>query len=459
MTAFQNTNDWMFGEFVQRSGIRPVPAHNQNAGRSASKWAGYNSITTDREWRLPVWAVPFDRKTFSPHPTDKFHFPSRAVQGANKLSRPRNIVIGIVGLLAIGIVVFVNQPAPVQISSVPKTAKVEAISAKPTLVGREVCRECHAENYHLHADSGHASTFISTRDSKIAMEKFVGKTFDSGEPYGTYTYKSSDEGLVALLPEKFGDDPFPLEYAVGSGHVGVTFLSLLPDEQDGTIGIEHRVSWFSTTDQMNLTPGHVGKVPENGAEFFGDPHRGKRLHDCVFCHTTSGTIVDQKIVDLIPNVNCEKCHGPGSEHVRLARISNNPPPFSVGRDDWTTESELKLCGRCHRMPKEISPKELRKYGNLLLRFQPIGLLRSECYLESDGQFMCTTCHNPHTKSVAPSRAAHVKICVDCHLTDSSAHVACPVSPKEGCIECHMPAIELEHGIKFHDHWIRVREDE
>ena len=54
---------------------------------------------------------------------------------------------------------------------------------------------------------------------------------------------------------------------------------------------------------------------------------------------------------------------------------------------------------------------------------------------------------------------HVQNCVSCHLENSQTHVACPVSPKQGCIDCHMPEIELE-GLhtRFHDHWIRVRED-
>jgi hypothetical protein len=375
------------------------------------------------------------------------------------------MVVGIVALVAAGLllVVATREAAPTvsvrEPVAVDEAVEVELASAEPTLVGREVCGECHAENYHHHSQSGHASTFVSSRDSKIAREKFAGTTFDAGEPYGTYAYQFDEEGLLAFLPDKFGDDPFPIHYALGSGRTAVTFLSLIPDAEDGTIGIEHRVSWFNAAGQRDLTPGHEGKVPETGAEFFGDTHRGKRLHGCVFCHTTTGKVVDQKIVDLIPNVNCEKCHGPGSEHVRQARKSPNPPPFSVGRDDWNSESELKLCGTCHRMPKDVEPKELRKYPNFLIRFQPIGLLRSACYLESDpGEFKCTTCHNPHVTSKATPLAEHVQTCVNCHLENSSEHVACPVSPKEGCIECHMPAVEFERGVRFHDHWIRVREE-
>jgi hypothetical protein len=322
-------------------------------------------------------------------------------------------------------------------------------------VGKQVCKECHAENFQLHADHGHALTFAAVHDSDVGKQ-FAGKTFDAGEPYGSYTYHTDEQGyLFATLPHKFGDKPFPLQYALGSGHQGITLLTLVPDAELGTAGIEHRVSWYPAEDGLNISPGHSKKTPHADIEFFGDTARGEPLERCVYCHTTTATIANQDILDLLPGVNCEKCHGPGSEHVRQARASSTPPPYSVGRDDWDTESELQLCGDCHRMPKDVSVKELREYSQLLARFQPIGLLRSECYLESAGKLKCTTCHNPHQTIQATTNAEQVQNCVNCHLTDSETHVACPVSPTEGCIECHMPEMEQEHGLTFHDHWIRV----
>jgi predicted CXXCH cytochrome family protein len=346
---------------------------------------------------------------------------------------------------------------PVPVDSDPTTPVVVAKAAEPTYVGRHVCRECHAENHRLHGQHGHASTFASTDRPEIAS-KFVGKTFDAGDPLGTFTYEFSDEGLFAELPDKV-DVPFPLQYALGSGHNAITLLSLLGDPEQGTVGIEHRATWFPDDDQLGPTPGQKDQVPETLGQLFGQMIQGDVMHRCVYCHTTTGRIVEQEIVDLTPNVNCEKCHGPASEHVRQARITSNPPAFSVGRDDWDTESEVQLCGDCHRLPRHVSQQELRQYPDPLVRFQPVGMLRSKCYLESDGQLKCTTCHNPHTTTKAMSKADHVQNCVDCHLEDSEVHVACPISPKEGCIKCHMPSPKFDHGIRFHDHWIRIHKDQ
>ena len=196
-------------------------------------------------------------------------------------------------------------------------------SLTPTFVGRRVCGECHEENFHLHSESGHASTFVNTSNSDIA-KKFVGKTLDAGEPHGLLEYSMDEKGLRVSRVDDPNDQSFPLDFALGSGHNAVTFLSLIPDAAEGTIGIEHRVSWFAADDHFGLTPGQIGSSPTTLAPLFGNPVHDKHMHACVTCHTTSGKIIDQNIVDLIPNVNCEKCHGPGSEHVRQARLSNSP---------------------------------------------------------------------------------------------------------------------------------------
>lgn len=322
-------------------------------------------------------------------------------------------------------------------------------------VGRQVCGECHQENFSLHAAHGHAHTFAAADEPEIA-EHFAGRSYHD-EQRGTYTYHLGDEGLFVRMPEKFGEMGFPLQYALGSGHNGITLLSLLPDANNETVAFEHRASWYRHRDQLAPTPGQKQTAPETAADLFGQKHVGKVMEMCIDCHTTTAEIINHSIKNLQPNVNCEKCHGPGSEHVRQARLTDHPPPFSVGKADWDTESEIQLCGSCHRLPANVSREELRQYPDPLTRFQPIGMLRSECYLQSEGRLKCTTCHNPHTSVTATPARSYVETCIDCHRQDDESHIACPVSPTEGCIDCHMPKVELDNpGLAFHDHWIRIR---
>ena len=183
------------------------------------------------------------------------------------------------------------------------------------------------------------------------------------------------------------------------------------------------------------------------------------MEKCVYCHTTRGSIENANIKDLVEGVNCEKCHGPGSEHVRLAQNGKTPPKYSVGREDWDVESEIQLCGDCHRLPATVSRSELREYPDELTRFQPVGLLRSRCFVESEGQLRCTTCHNPHQTISSVPKSVHIANCITCHQVNNPAHTLCKVNTKDGCIDCHMPARELPGlSVSFHDHWIRVHSE-
>ncbi len=338
--------------------------------------------------------------------------------------------------------------------------RVTAAAVEPTFVGKAVCGECHQDNFQLHQNSGHAQTFHAANQDNI-VQHFAGKTADAGTPHGFYTYLSGPDGLQVFrrrtADASDGDvDDETFQYALGSGQNAITLINLDSKTDGDPVLLEHRVSWFRSHGGFGLTPGHLHHVPEEKRELFGELFEGRPLQQCVWCHTTSGEVIGDEVKDLIANVNCEKCHGPGSEHVRQARQSDTPPPYSVGKADWDFESELQLCGNCHRLPRHVDPKDIRDYIPMMLRFQPIGLVRSACYLESEGQMMCSTCHDPHAHFTSKTQQQYIDDCVGCHQPDNDHHTVCSVSTSEGCIDCHMPAMKVEQGMVFHDHWIRVR---
>ncbi len=384
----------------------------------------------------------------------------------------RLIPIASLATLTVGVLIYVNgfklnnraiadDPAAsngrldAQPASSPPVSLKPAAAKGATYVGRQQCAECHLENFEQHAMHGHASTFAEVIDTGLPAI-FDGQTFDAGKDYGIYEYSKDDQGnLTASLPGVNQPPSFPIEYVLGSGHNAQTFLTLNRPPVGITEGIEHRVSCYPNA-RIGLTVGHGEKSPSRELEKFGDITQGEITQRCVYCHTTTGTINEGRIDNLVANVNCEKCHGPGSEHVRLARSSPKPPRYSVGADTWDVESEIQLCGDCHRLPRSITKQELRDYPDTITRFQPIGMLRSKCYLESSRQMTCSTCHNPHRSVHDVSKKEHEQNCINCHDETDAAHTLCPVSPKSNCIECHMPLVAQEQGIKFHDHWIRVR---
>jgi len=320
------------------------------------------------------------------------------------------------------------------------------------------CAECHPGRADSHHQSGHADTFRASRDSEAARS-LDGKRFVDPERQMTYQYHVDDDGVLSVsVPEQLGDERFPLDYLLGSGHNAISFLSLIPDRLGDTVGIEHRITLYrdDTDWELDLTPGHTGAIADQPIELFGKVVRGDTLTSCVGCHTVTAEISGHQLVDVRPNVGCQSCHGPGGEHATAMREGTS----SVTERGYaeltrqTAEEEIALCGRCHRLPSDTptanaSPDIIRN-----VRFQPAGLIQSPCYIGSQ-DLRCSTCHDPH-EPVSRDTSHYVRRCLDCHGDSSAAH--CPVSPRDNCIGCHMPAIDVHRGIEFHDHWIRVRRD-
>lgn len=346
--------------------------------------------------------------------------------------------------------------------STPELRKLQTPAAGPAepgaqeggaaLVGAKKCAECHAEEARQHELSGHARTFALSRDSDIAR-RMCDTTHPSDGIYGPFSYACDDEGLMVGAEEKFGGRMFPLDFALGSGDHAVTFLTLLNQSGGSVAGVEHRSTWYRARNGLGITPGQQDLSPTIPAEEFGLVLEIETAERCIGCHTTQFHREGNRLLNVVGGVQCEACHGPGSEHVAAMSGTAHPRERLIQRPQSAGE-EIARCGTCHRMPEEFASERLHRYPPSLRRFQPVGLLRSRCLTESDGQLRCTTCHNPHEsiKTYSPDR--QIADCRQCH--QSGDQVRCSVNPETGCIDCHMPRNELIPGIFFRDHWIRKR---
>lgn len=377
------------------------------------------------------------------------------------MKRTRILIPAITGLcLAAVAVSFVFRPGTTPDPAVPDGSSTGSQPAESSnmasFVGHQQCADCHFEIHESHVQTPHARTLTTTASSSAA-QSLCDAVIAAGADYGTYHYQCDQEGLMAELPDTFPGRMFPLEYAFGSGEHAVTFLTLLDDHGE-TVGIEHRMSWFQTKDGVSQTPGHARLSPTRDVELFGKIIRGDDLKRCVSCHVTTGKVVGTNIHDFTPAIHCERCHGPGAEHVAAASDGSLADLSTTIRSGWSADAEIKLCGECHRTPADISSERLKRYPNSVVRFQPVGLLQSRCYLESNNTLSCTSCHNPHEGVHSRSLELQNQTCRDCHQ-DPASQTLCGSGQTNNCIDCHMPAIELVDGISFRDHWIRVRSDD
>jgi len=200
---------------------------------------------------------------------------------------------------------------------------------------------------------------------------------------------------------------------------------------------------------------------------------------CDGCHSVDYNINNKKVAEW--NVGCEKCHGPGSEHVehpvrgnilnpsRMNHIAANdtciqchsqgqpltnpiegryydwPVGYSVGanlRDFWKLEGHTLGETSFTHYADGTSHKN-RMQGN--------DFVRSVMYRRG---VTCFSCHDVHgTDNYAQLRKPADELCMDCHtplslngprtgtIEEHTHHKK--GSPGSSCVACHMPKIATE----------------
>jgi predicted CXXCH cytochrome family protein len=198
---------------------------------------------------------------------------------------------------------------------------------------------------------------------------------------------------------------------------------------------------------------------------------------CDGCHSVDYNIQTKQVAEW--NVGCERCHGPGSEHVAHPSRANTLNPAHM---DYVSANDT--CIACHSQGRSLTNPMEGKYFDWPVGYS-VGLnLRDFWKLEehplgqttfthfADGTahknrmqgndfvqsvmyrrgVTCFSCHDVHgTDNYAQLRKPADKLCLDCHgpmslngprtatLEEHTHHKK--DSAGSQCIACHMPKIE------------------
>jgi hypothetical protein len=265
-------------------------------------------------------------------------------------------------------------------------------------------------------------------------------------------YQIYREANRTLFGYERSDDPTThgkqeLDYFVGSGRVGRSYLYSL----DGYL-YQAPVSYYAQKDRWDLSPGYEldPEMPVRPIE-----------KSCLFCHAggvqhVAGTLNRYASPAFSQNgVGCERCHGPGSEHIKGLAKMVNPAELDPARRD-------SICAQCHL----LSEVRILKPGKDLYQFRPGQLLsdyasyfvyansgnqglhtishveemaQSTCKRQSGDRMSCISCHDPHYFPPPEVRVSYFREkCLACHqLTGVTAWQKQHFSQELDCIGCHM----------------------
>jgi predicted CXXCH cytochrome family protein len=325
-------------------------------------------------------------------------------------------------------------------------AQQAATSSSAHYLGSPSCQKCHAQIYEHWRKTPMANVVRDPRQSPDAIIPDL----------STNTVAKFTKDQVALVYgsiwkqryfTKIGDDYFPE-----------------PAQWD----VNHRV-W---------RPYFVANGTDWWAPFYPPDNMQRPTGPtCDGCHSVDYNIRSKQVAEW--NVGCEKCHGPGSEHVEHPSRGNILNPARMNYVQATDS-----CIQCHSQGRPLTNPIEGKYYDWPVGYR-VGLnLRDFWQLEDytlgettfihfpDGTahknrmqgndfvqsvmyrrgITCFSCHDVHgTENYAQLRKPADQLCLDCHAPLSlngprSGTIEEHTHHKKGsagssCVTCHMPKIE------------------
>jgi hypothetical protein len=318
-------------------------------------------------------------------------------------------------------------------------------------VGSQACRGCHPAIYREQQPSNHALSLRPVSDVPELRGVLPFQTLDPSVNTRLLLRLTASGALELQASNEAVRDRLQLEWAFGSGAKGITPVGRALDGQF----VEARLSWYRSIGNFEFTTGSALHDPTSVSEALGRNLNNQEIGECFGCHTTGYDAQGQAPTRDEMGIHCERCHGPGEEHVGAAsRGQGGKSIFHPGR--LGAFAQAQLCGACHgRPPLDNEFETLRSIERtpVAVRFPSQRLVLSRCFNESQDELKCTTCHNPH-RNAGGNIEQYDAACSSCHGAAKRAVSRCSVG-KRACASCHMPSRRAMRHSQFADHWIRV----
>lgn len=351
--------------------------------------------------------------------------------------------------------------------------------------GSESCIQCHERFYELWAPSWHGKA-MQPVNAGFVEEYQLPESEKINLEGKTYQMIYEDSSLV-MLEQRDNEllKKFIVEYSLGGKNV-FTFLTPLEKGKLQTIPLAYDVNrqkWFN--------------YPESAVRHFGDtgeqdealPWRDRMYAfntACYNCHVSQVSSNYNLETDSYhttwkeSGINCETCHGPSAEHVRVCleaeEKGEEPEDLKIiVTSTFSPEEHNSSCAVCHAKGSAITknyvpPEPYYDHFNLATLEDPdfypdgrdlgenytmTGWEMNPCTAESD--LHCVTCHTSSGRNRFAENPNGA--CTSCHQGKTGGGLVAHTMHKadsEGslCVNCHVPTREFVGHFLRSDHSFR-----
>lgn len=374
---------------------------------------------------------------------------------ADAVNKPRVIAAFLMVVALVLVTATLNNP----FARAEKSKK--GIAGQGAYTGSQSCRRCHERFCKLWAPSHHGTAM---QDYSEALAKSLAPQAEPVTIKGRIYLAQTGPGQGWLLEKAGGKETrLPIKYALGGKNI-YYFLTPLERGRLQTLPLAYDIKgkkWFDTA-MSGLR--HAGDQPVD----WRDPSYTFNT-SCHGCHVSQYSLNYDLRSDTYrttwrePGINCETCHGPGEEHIR---VCTEAPQGTIPKDlkiirggrSFSHAQNNATCSSCHAKAVPLSQSFVPgnnfwdHYDLSTLEhpdYYPDGRDLGENYTYTSwllsscvkaGDLDCLHCHTSSGRF--RQKKDSNRACLPCHaeqVDNAPAHTKhAPGTMGNQCISCHMP---------------------